>query len=494
MLNVVEASRSFLVCFCFAAYHYHAAVGVSIASGSLSISTSHGSLENMEALSAMLGDVCRACMVEQHRTATICSSCRRELPEDNGQEKQFLQQQQVRASISLTSDGDISTHGSESGLANQRNVFVLADGATSEQQIDQQLHLQLPVITPTSRTYYSSDPQISADWWLRYIRGTRIVDPWWKTDPACAETVAVELQYQGETMTMLFIKDKVKATGELNPDVFVNSSDREWGKVMDRIMDYSPWVDFHDGMTWSILDIDALARDNVLYQRYLDVVLRLNVPRTVWTLELVMINQGSPPPIPMTEKGKQSWLTSLYNNPDSCRNSEAPNATHFWWKSTFAAADPVAAVKFATQVLGAVQIESPYPWPPVENCTAALWVRFPTNDGSHGIEFHFVESLEYPPGSPSIADFHHYQNALRDLEKGRFDRYLYNSIVFRAPSLDPFIERLNHVKCPFLLLDLKNDLFSLYFVFPGNGAIAMQIHSSHVTLAGPRPYSSCSSN
>eukprot|EP00933_Yihiella_yeosuensis_P050973 TRINITY_DN4878_c0_g2_i1.p1 TRINITY_DN4878_c0_g2~~TRINITY_DN4878_c0_g2_i1.p1 ORF type:complete len:442 (+),score=54.55 TRINITY_DN4878_c0_g2_i1:77-1402(+) len=374
------------------------------------------------------------------------------------------------------------------------NASRLAEGIKAEQSGQQPSDL-LPVLTPFSRTYYSSEPKVTANFFLRYIKGTRKVDPWLKTDPSCAETEAVEIEYRGEKMDILFVKDTVKVSGELTPDVFVNSSAREWKKVMNRVMNYSPWVDFHDGLTWSIVDIDALAHDNVLYQRYSEVVVRIKVPRTAWTVEGVMINADSPAPNVTSEQGIRSWYTSYFDNPDNCRNpSEAPNATRFWWKSTFAATDPEAAVNFATQVLGAVEVESPYPWPPVGNCTATRWIEFPTNGSSHGIQFHFVQSLEYPPGSPSISDFNLYQARIRDLQKGQFDRYLYNSVAFRASSLDPFIEKLNSVKCPFLVLDLGNGVFCLYFSFPGNAAISMQIHSSNVKLAEPRPYSSCSLN
>eukprot|EP00933_Yihiella_yeosuensis_P050972 TRINITY_DN4878_c0_g1_i1.p1 TRINITY_DN4878_c0_g1~~TRINITY_DN4878_c0_g1_i1.p1 ORF type:complete len:431 (+),score=65.21 TRINITY_DN4878_c0_g1_i1:106-1398(+) len=368
-------------------------------------------------------------------------------------------------------------------------------GDSTKKLTDQESKLvasQQPLLTPIARTFISSDPKRSADWWLRYLTGTKRVESWLKADPSCQETDAIEIEYNGEKMSMIFIKDRVRPYGKVHPNAFAESSDREWEKIMDREMNYSPWVDFHDGLTWSLFNADAFTEDNVKYQRYSDNVLRLNVPETAWTLELVAINYLSPPPT-ISKSSVKSWIGAVYDNPDLCRHVEPVHATRMWWKATFAAVDPPRAVKFAEKVLGAYHIESPYPWPPEGNCTAALWARLPTADGSNGIEFHFVESPAYPQGNPGIADFHKAQRDIRDLDKGTFDQYLYNSMVLKADSLDPFIDRLRSEKTPFLLfeMDHQKKFFSLFFSFPGNEAIVIQIQASEVTKAVPKPYSSC---
>lgn len=397
---------------------------------------------------------------------------------------------------------DLSTQQSENGFSlellqrlsrrvrvNPKQAYLVSAGVTDP--LLNRADTELPILTPVARTYYSSDPKASVDWWLRYVVGTERIRPPSDFVSSCADVDAVRLTYEAQSMSMVFIKNS-KRHGAVHPDSFVNSSETEWQKVIAREFSYSPWMDFHDGITWSVFNLEHFAADGLKFQRYLGVVLRSKIPYTAWTIEFVRINNQSAEPSGDSNISWSAWQAANYESPDLCRKKDLVNTQLMWWKSTFAAKDPVAAVEFAESVLGAFRVQTPFPWPRKPNCTASLWVRLPTIDNTQGFQLHFAQSLEYPPGNPSIVDFHDYQESLHDLAHGKFDEYLQNSIVFKAESLDPFVERLQSIRRSYLALQLQDGLVELLFTFPNNEAIVVRIQSHHLTLDEPKRYDICS--
>lgn len=373
--------------------------------------------------------------------------------------------------------------------ANPRKAYHVSAGV--KDPLLNKADTALPILTPVGRTYYSSDPKASVDWWLRYVVGTKRIRPPSYFVKSCSVVDAVRLTYQEQSMYMVFIKD-FTWHGSLHPDAFVNSSETEWQKVVARQFSYSPWMDFHDGITWSVFNLEHFAADGLQFQRYLVAVLRSKIPYTAWTIEFVPINNQSAEPDGDSNVSWSSWQAANYESPDLCRKEDFVDTHLMWWKSTFAAKDPLAAVEFAESVLGAFRVQSPYPWPRKPNCTASLWVRLPTSDITKGLELHFAQSLEYPPGTPSIVDFHDYQESIHDLAHGKFDEYMQNSLVFEAESLDPFVERLQSLRRSYLALELPDSRVELLFTFPRNEAIVVRIQSKHLTLDEPKRYDSCS--
>lgn len=162
----------------------------------------------------------------------------------------------------------------------------------------------------------------------------------------------------------------------------------------------------------------------------------------------------------------------------------------YWWKSTFAAADPAAAAEFVIAVFGAKPVHTPYPWPAASNCTVSSWLTLPESF----FQLHFVSSSEYSTGQNlKIKRWAESQESYRRLDDGVFDRHMYNALVLWTDDLDELVDRLQLLAVPFLPLQLGPSLFAVQLDIPNNG-FSVQIKSGKLTKAVPRPFSACASS
>jgi len=348
---------------------------------------------------------------------------------------------------------------------------------------------RLPPLRPVGRSYYSEDPKRSAEWFNRYFGGRSDKSPFAFHEQAAEVSVVAKDADKGP-IRIMFVRPQ--STTGIND--FVETVQDEWQKVMDKEFMYSPWIDFHDGLSWRIMNLSNLHADNVRWQSYNDVN-RFIVPGTTWTFELVAINFHENPPVAESLADYGHWMSTRYPDPDKCRNKtdnlDAANTKRMWWKSTYAVKNASAAADFAIQALGAELTYCPYPYPATEGCTGAMWVKIPGPDNEE-FDMHFVESFEYPSGNHSIQELHEFVDDKMSVQPGGcFDSSLYNSLVYEADTLDPFLERLDTLKTPYALTKL-DDLgkHSLIFAFPGNSAVVVQI-LGNATKATPQLLKPC---
>lgn len=154
---------------------------------------------------------------------------------------------------------------------------------------------------------------------------------------------------------------------------------------------------------------------------------------------------------------------------------------HLWWKSTFAVVNAYEAEKFAMEVLGATDSYCPFPYPPNVSCTGALWSRA-VAQGDTNWELHFVEMFE-SAGHEIAVKYHEYHAQQAEaLKKGCMMDSLYDNIAFTASTLDPFVQRLEKAKTPYLAMKTSAGRYALIFAFPGNEGIVVQLQSDILTL------------
>merc|ERR1719277_1403471 len=117
------------------------------------------------------------------------------------------------------------------------------------------------------------------------------------------------------------------------------------------------------------------------------------------------------------------------------------------------AADPGVAGQWARDIMGASDYPAPFPWPPVQNCTTAVWTIYPESS----YMLHFVLSAQFQSTSELksekglVEEFVDQVYTFRDLKAGIFDHFMLNNLILRVESLDPFLQRLEAKNEPFVL-------------------------------------------
>jgi len=342
------------------------------------------------------------------------------------------------------------------------------------------------VYTPVGRNFYSTDAAASAHFYQRYL-GAHPVPQNLTKDTSCAEVHSV----MSAGIELTFIQDKVKSDGRVTAENAIDALTEQWNLVMNRKQLYSQWTDNHDGYDSIRFNADVAAADGLEMQVYHDrnvrfpaAVVRTRIPGTAWTLETsgnYTVEQGTK---------LEKWV---FDDPDFCRNNSKldPERPRYWWKATFAAADPAVAADFAVSVLGAVPLDGPYPQYPKPNCTYATWLSLP---GTNNFMLHFVSSPEYSTGDGklSIGDWAKSQEKHRNLSGGVFDRQMYNALVLWTDDLDPLIFRLEELFTPFLALKLSADVYAVHVDIPNNG-FSIQVKGHKLTRVEPHQFDACGS-
>jgi len=341
----------------------------------------------------------------------------------------------------------------------------------------------LPI--PVGRTLISTDPKVSAAFFLKYFDAKEV------QVPACShqEVAAVEIQTGwGHTYSQVFVKDSKLASGNLNSTQLVAEVEETMEQVFAGEMGkYNAWIDNHDGFNQTSFNYKQALADGVqigifdwTYTENVFGIVRFHIPKTLFTFELVA---------PKSELDQYNLPEFLA---DDCRDDASmPDPTSTFhteqpqFKTTFMAARPGIGAGWSREVLGAEPYDAPYPWPPAEGCTEAKWVIFP----EYSYMLHFVLSNEFQSSSKLQSEKGMVQEltdeilSFRSLGTGAFDHFMLNNLIMRLETLDPLVKRLNAKGYPFLLTRVGEE-YALFTDVPEN-AQTIQFRSAHVSVAEP---------
>lgn len=385
-------------------------------------------------------------------------------------------------------------------LVLQLLLWSLADASDCDGMDVSLLQTQLRLDTsrslePVGRSFFSEDPQQSAEFWIRYTTAECM---------SFEEIQVAGLQQSSESAAVLVKKldgtplEKLYflkvpnwiSSKNISMRDFVEAADLSWKKVMRHEQPFSPWSDFHDGHTMETLRFDRLKEDKVPFQLYgAGSVGRAYIPHTTSTMEWFGEEW---------DVSKDAYASSVsfdYTEPDKCRNwtnddPTTPNRT--FWKSTFGALNATAAREFAVDVLHARPRKvNPYPWPREPGCIAVQWPKLPQLNNSLAFQFHFVEDFVYDTVLYGIPEFQQYQREFLDSTKGCINGFMLNNLILRTASLDPIVKRLDAFAARYFVFEIATGKYALLFSFPGNEGITLQIQSSHLSYVAPSPLQIC---
>jgi len=332
-------------------------------------------------------------------------------------------------------------------------------------------------LIPAMRTLVSTDPKGSAAFMTKYLRAKAL------PVPAChhAEVAMVEVDLgSGSTAVYGFIDDQTKPAGNWTPDVLVPAVAQSWQEHYAGKLDFYEWFDNHDGFPLEAFLWDKALADNLDFtvgdadmigiDGLPSPVVRIMIPYTLWTLEFTGGGHNG--------SEKQGESAAL------CRDIGLSfEYIETWKKATFMTSDPAAAARFAMDVLGAQHLESPYPWPPQPGCYSAQWVVFPES----GFQLHFPSAGDSVPlMHPTAGEFVKSVEQVRNISSGAFDVWMYNSLIFRVASLDPWALRFQSKGVPFVVVRIDSDegSYALIADIPGTG-IVLQLRSSNASVVAP---------
>jgi hypothetical protein len=326
---------------------------------------------------------------------------------------------------------------------------------------------------PTARTFISLEPESSAKFFAEYFYGAKRVQL-----SSCkeGERAVVDVQLsEGTVARYVFIEDKTPPTGDICPGELVPIKEQSWEACMAGKVNGTIWADNHDAFLATTFNRNKALADGVQIRDGPAGIYRVNIPSTLWIIELHPLDELADPQDPLS-----------YLPPDDSSDVAHPIYSYPWLKSTFMTADPPAAVNFSIGVLGALQIDSEFSWPPPAGSTGSLWVSFPES----GYQLHFPYSPQFELEGPGVKEFAAAVESARNLEAGVFDGWLYESLVLSVASLVPFMERLNQGAHPFLLAQLCDGEFALFADIPKTG-ITIQLRSSDAGGAKPWALDMC---
>lgn len=342
----------------------------------------------------------------------------------------------------------------------------------------------MPKLKLLFRSTYSNDPVQSAKWFARYFTGVTVEDTSFASLPEDSVTAAaVRPSASGiNSYKVVFARGPEIDEGMGN---YAKTVATDWKERVLAHESWSHWADLHDGLLSYPFNLTAARVDGLDFV-ITETVTRFYIPGTAWTFELRSAEFGDEAKTAEDQKylDAHAWyIEEECREGESFLDSNERNDISLWWKTTYAVANASKARSFAHEVLGASDVACPFPYPPSETCSGALWVDV-SLDSDHGFELHFVELLQQ---HADVVEFHEYhaQKAV-DLSRGCMSAALYDNVAFEVESLDPFVEKLDSMKVPSLVSQIENGLYSLVFAFPGNEAVVIQLRSSVLTVKEPQ--------
>jgi len=345
------------------------------------------------------------------------------------------------------------------------------------------------------RTFLSVDPLASAKFLVRYYQAEMV------TLPACAsaERAAVRMptQYASDTdllPVIVFIKDESLPVGDLNLGGLIGSMNETLARAASGVDNsYVFHFDNHDGWRSGVGSIEKAIADGVPVAGFYhtpgdpdDYDALVQIPHTMQTIQMRYFSPQISPVFQgdcrgdgtSSDSGSDSELdsSSTESSADSITGYR-PEEQRVWWKSTFAATNPDAAANLAVNVLGAHPSVSPYDSVTGPTCTTAVWLRMSGNFG-----LHFVKSPRFQNYEGEMQDFTQQVRSLRNLTAGKLDRFVYNSLMFKVDSIDPYVDRVKQLNLPFLVVSAGPEEQVLLLDVPEND-FTIQIRSKHSSEA-----------
>lgn len=329
-------------------------------------------------------------------------------------------------------------------------------------------------LTPVARTFLTDDLEATTAW-FKGMFGVIDVPSNISYDPYCARAHTM-MWVEGFEVTFVQYLDSHASN-------YIQAAEDQWKAVQQGQYDYTRWMDNHDGFQLEpeIINVDYFMENDFPVQKG-GVFSRVLIPRTSWAMELsgdVIIAASQQ--IAENDPGRTFKVANadfVCRVPLGDKVDDTQFSPRFWWKSTFASADPEAAASFAETYLFGTWITSEYPLG--DNCTLSTWVVLPQNT----YQLHFAHTAPCETPSPNIDEWVQHQESIRSLETGKFDQHMSNTVVYWTNSLDPFVQKLKMDNVPFVVLELIEGTFGLYISIPKNG-IVLQIRSNHLTETSP---------
>jgi len=259
---------------------------------------------------------------------------------------------------------------------------------------------------------------------------------------------------------------------------------------------WSHWGDLHDGIADYTFNLSNAADDGLKFFHHFHTVTRTYLDGTTLTFEMKLAGATNDSNATgfgfVIEPEDEQYLTEhCWDLDEPCRASTEEESSHIaedgvnlhlWWKSTFSVVNASNARAFAKDVLGATDSYCPFPYPPSEHCTGALWMRV-AQEGDTFFQLHFVEFWKGHEHS-EIFKYHEYHAAqAKALSQGCMMPAMYNNVAFNVATLDPFVDRLRKTSTSFLAMKTSGGRYALLFAFPGNEAIVVQLQSDVLTKA-----------
>jgi len=326
-------------------------------------------------------------------------------------------------------------------------------------------------LLPLGRTFLSTDPAASAEFMVKFYNAESVALP------PCAGTSRAAVRMLDMAAVIVFVKDDSLPIGDVDLGGLIRSMNKTLVSAASGTNNvYSFHLDSHDGWNVGTLlggleDISASRPVAGYYHdtsflvetgisREIDALVQ--IPQTIQTIQMHADDSGPIPPVAQLD----------------CRADVSAREVGAWWKSTFSAANPEAAADVAVNVLGASRVDCPYPPVAGPNCTAAIWLMLP---GSY-FALHFVKSQGYQAYPGEMQAFTRQVRSLRNLTAGRLDRFMYNSLMFRVSSLEPFVQRVQALGLPFLVVSTGPEEQALFLDVPENDII-IQLRSKRVGVA-----------
>lgn len=327
-------------------------------------------------------------------------------------------------------------------------------------------------MVPIGRTFLSTNPAASAQFLLEYYNAELV------ELAACtgANRAAVAMPHvydddRGSPLLIVFIEDWTMPAGEVDVEAIVGGVNFTLEEASSGLGNLWFQLDNHDGWYngFVVNSVTRMIVDGVPvigvwhdkgggFEGHADALVQ--IPHTFQT---IMMHLDTVP----------EGLRLVCQ--DDCRDvDKLEHYQNSWWKSTFSAANPAAALDFAVNVLGASRKECPYRLDASHKCTSAAWVELP---GSN-FQVHFVRASGDQRYPGEMDSFNQQVQKLRNMTAGAFDRFMYNSLMLRVSTLDPWIERLQTLGLPFLVMQASRAEYALFLNIPEND-ITIQLRSNH---------------
>lgn len=340
---------------------------------------------------------------------------------------------------------------------------------------------QLPLWPPfSSRTYVSTDPMASAEFFYKYFAATPIPA---RECSSYVTSVQVPLSNGGHTVYS-FVEGAALPT-DLDIDGLIATKESSIGAVFTEGASSSMWIDNHEGINTARFNWAKASQDGVQMGIFgppvaLGIgrgqVIRLNIPHTLWTLEVASITDAM-----------AANLSQYASEDGGCRVPVGPGGedlpddffTGPWFKSTHMSYDPFKSADWMMKVMGARAETSALQGG--EGCALAAWVL---QKGHHNQTFriHFVRAPD-SEGDRERSLFEDIE-AVCNRDVHELDALMFNSLVTTVQSLDPYIQRLRYHSFRFVLISAGESEHVLLARIPGTMS-AVQLRSEHVTVAEP---------